>query len=167
MRKGSAAIILACALIACRARTATNQNAIKALGGAVPAPRFDRSYWQGQHDAKTAEWLQAKRLCGQTVLANYPNCLQVNDIVEADQRSDAEHAAKIRAKSEQMFQRGYEYDYLRKSWLLIRELQLAACLYTDAYPNDLTKVGIETWQCPCGTVIPKGIPDPRFSERGN
>lgn len=166
MRKASAAILLACALTACRARTATNQNAIKALGSTVPASRFDRNYWQGQHDANRPEWLEAKRLCGQTVLANYPNCLPVNDIIEADQRSDAEHAAKTRAKSEQMFRRGYQYDFLRKAWLPIREMQLAACLYTDAYPNDLTKVGIETWQCPSGTEIPKGIPDPRFSEKG-
>ena len=166
MRKASAAILLACALTACRARTATNQNAIKALGSINPASRFDKSYWQKEHDANTPAWLEAKRLCGQTALANYPNCLPVSDIVEADQRSDAEYAAKTRAKSEQMFQRGYQYDYLRKSWLPIREMQLAACLYTDASPNDLTEVGIETWQCPSGTVIPKGIPDPRFSEKG-
>jgi hypothetical protein len=167
MRKVSAAILIACTLTACESHSGTNQNAIQALGSTVPASRFDKSYWHKEHDTNTPDWLSAKRLCGQTVLANYPNCLPINDIVEADQRSDAEHAAKTRAKGEQMFQRGYEYDYLRKSWLLIREMQLAACLYTDAYPNDVTKVGIETWQCPSGTVIPKGIPDPRFSERGN
>ena len=144
MRKASASTLLACALTACRSRTAINQNAIKALGSTIPASRFDKSYWQKEHDANTPAWLEAKRLCGQTVLANYPNCLPVNDIVEPDQRSDAEHAAKTRTKSEQMFQRGYQYDYLRKSWLPIREMQLAACRYTDAYPNDLTKVGIET-----------------------
>ena len=167
MRKASAAILLACALTACRARTATNQNAIKALGSTIPASRFDKSYWQKEHDANTPAWLEAKRLCGQTVLANYPNCLPVNDIVQADQQKDAEHGNEDAApRANRCPSAVINTTTVRKSWLPIREMQLAACLYTDAYPNDLTKVGFETWQCPSGTVIPKGIPDPRFSEKG-
>ena len=81
MKKASAAILIACALTVCGLHSATNQNAIKALGSAVPVSRFDKSYWQKQHDTNTPEWLLAKRLCEQTVLANYPNCLPVNEIV--------------------------------------------------------------------------------------
>lgn len=167
MRSSIVAFALAaCALTACRSGTTTNEGAIKALGSTVPAVRFDRSYWQKERDANTPEWREAKRLCEQTVLASYPNCLPVNDIVEADQKKGVETTAKTRTKSEEMFNHGYQYDYLRKSWLPIREMQLAGCLYTDAYPNELTNVGIVTWRCPSGTVIPKGISDPKFSETG-
>jgi hypothetical protein len=165
MRKSSAAILLACALTACRARTATTRNAIQALGGMVPASQFGRRYWQKEHDAETPEWLLAKRLCEQTVLANYPNCLPINDIVQADQTKEAEVGAKVRFKNEEMFRQGYQYDYLRKSWLPMREMEFAGCLYADAYPNDLTKIGVATWRCPPGTVIPKGIPNPSFSHK--
>ena len=63
-----------------------------------------------------------------------------------------------------MFRRGYEYDYYAKLWLPMSDMQPAGCLYTDAYPSDLTKIGIAHGNVPSGTTIPKGIPDPDFSE---
>ena len=68
MKKGLiTALLLAGAIAACRTQTgrgpapnsSVNENAIKALGSAVPAPRYDQSYWQKQHDARTPEWEQA------------------------------------------------------------------------------------------------------------
>jgi hypothetical protein len=156
MRKASAAILLACALTACESHSATNLNAIKALGSTIPASLFDRSYWQRQHDANTPEWLEAKRLCGETVLANYPNCLPVNDIVQTDQRNKAEAGDKAAAKIEEMARHGYQYDDVREAWLPFREMQAAGCTYS--YP----KLGQSTWQCPPDTAIPEGIPDPTF-----
>jgi hypothetical protein len=164
MRKASAAILLACALTACRASTATNQNAIKALGSTIPASRFDESYWQKEHDANMPGWLEAKRLCGQTVLANYPNCLPVNDIVQADQRKKAEAGNKATAKNEEMFRRGYQYDFARKLWLPFRPMMAAGCVSVPAYPNDLHRIGFSTWKCPAGAVLPQGIHDEKFSE---
>jgi hypothetical protein len=160
MKKASAAILIACALTACESQSATNQNAIKALGSAVPVSRFDKRYWQKEHDTNTPEWLLAKRLCEQTVLANYPNCLPVNDIVQTDQQKRAEQADIAVAKNDEMFRRGYEYDFARKEWLPYREMQAAGCIYS--YP----KVALMTWQCPPDTAIPKGIPDPKFSQQG-
>ncbi len=164
MKKTAAIALAALAFAACRPRAgggpAINRKAIKALGGAVPEPNFDRAYWLKQHDANTPEWREAKRLCGQTVLANYPNCLPVNDILQADQKKQAEAANRAAAKIEEMFRRGYQYDDVRKEWLPFREMQAAGCTYS--YP----KIGETTWQCPPGTSIPKGISDPNFSKEG-
>jgi hypothetical protein len=126
----------------------------------VPAPLYDQSYWQKQHDAKTREWDQAVRLCNQTALVNYPNCIPINDILQSDEQKQAEAGLKARAKNEQMFRHGYEYDYARREWLPFRKIESAGC--TTAYP----KVGQMTWQCSPGTLIPKGIPDPNFSKEG-
>ena len=170
MKKTVAMALAALALAACKPRPgaapAVNRDALKALGSTVPEPRLDRAYWLKQHDADTPEWQQAERLCGQTVLANYPNCLPVNDIVQADQKRKAEAGHKAAAKNEEMFRHGYEYDDLRKEWLPFREMQAAGCWYAPAYPNDSTKIGIATWRCPSGIAIPKGIPDPNFSKEG-
>ena len=105
MKKGLiTALLFAGAIAACRTQTgegpapdsSDNENAIKGLGSAVPASRYDQSYWQKQHDARTSEWEQAKRLCGQTLLANYPNCIPINDILQADQRKKADFCEKSR-----------------------------------------------------------------------
>jgi hypothetical protein len=164
MKKPVAIALTALALAACKPRPgaapAVNQDAIKALGGTVPEPSFDRAYWLKRHDASTPEWQEAKRLCGQTVLANYPNCLPVNDIVQADQRKKAEEGNRAAAKNDEMFRRGYQYDFARKEWLPFREMQAAGCIYT--YPV----VGRMTWQCPSGFAVPTGISDPKFSKEG-
>ena len=139
---------------------ATGQEAIKALGSTVPTTQFDRTFWQRQHDANSSAWIEAKRLCGQTVLANYPNCLPVNDIVQADQQRKAEAGNRAAGKIEEMFRHGYQYDDLRREWLPFREMQAVGCTYS--YP----KIGETTWRCPSGTAIPKGIPDPNFSSEG-
>jgi hypothetical protein len=116
-----------------------NQDAIKALGSTVPEPNYDHSYWLKQHDANTPEWQKAKRLCGQTVLANYPNCLPVNDIVQADQLKKAEAGNKAAEKIEEMFRRGYQFDDVRKAWLPFREMQAAGCTYSypESWRNDV------------------------------
>jgi hypothetical protein len=164
MRMASAAIILSCALAACRARTATNQNAIQALGSSVPAPRFDKSYWQKEHDTSTPEWLLAKRLCEQTVLANYPNCLPVTDIVQLDQRNKADAGNRAAQKIGEMGRQGYGYDYVRKEWLPDRDMLAADCRSVPAYSDNPARSGFYTWQCPAGETIPKGIPDSNFSK---
>jgi hypothetical protein len=167
MRKTVAVALTALAFAACKPRRSetppASRNAIKALGSTVPEPDFDRAYWQKQHDADSAEWREAKRLCGQTVLANYPNCLPVNDIVQADQKKKAELGNQAAAKNDEMFRRGYQYDFVRKEWLPFRAMDAAGC--TTVYPPNL-KPGMFTWRCPSGTQMPKGIPDPNFSKEG-
>jgi hypothetical protein len=163
-----AILIAACVLVACKRPPgqasvlgpAVNQDAIKALGSTVPEPNYDRSYWLKQHDANTPEWQNAKRLCEQTVLTNYPNCLPVNDIVQVDQRMKAAQADKAVAKNDEMFRRGYQYDFARKEWLPYHQMQAAGCIYT--YPE----VGRMTWRCPPDAAIPKGIPDTEFGREG-
>lgn len=156
--------LTALALAACEshrgASPAINQDAIKALGSTVPNSGYGRAYWLKRHDANTPEWQEAKRLCEQTVLANYPNCMPVNDIVQADQKRRAEAGSKAAAKNDEMFRRGYQYDFVRKEWLPYHQMQAAGCVYT--YPE----VGRMTWRCPSGFAIPKGIPDPSFAKEG-
>jgi len=168
MRKTIAIALAALAFAACRPRAgggpAINRDAIKALGSAAPEPEFDRDYWRKQHDANSAEWREAKRLCEQTVLANYPNCLPVNDIVQADQKKKAEEGNKAAAKNDEMFRRGYQYDFVRKEWLPFRQLMAAGCVSLPAYPNDQRRIAFTTWKCPKDTSIPTGIPDPAFSK---
>jgi hypothetical protein len=148
-----------CGLGGCKTRNSgapTSQQAIKVLGSIVPAPQFDRNYWRRERDANSSAWGEAKRLCEETVLTNYPNCLPINDIVEADQRKNADAGNRAAEKIEEMFRRGYQFDDVRKAWLPFRELQAAGCTYS--YP----RAGATTWQCPPGTAIPQGIPDPNF-----
>jgi len=140
----------------------TDQEAIKSLGSTLPEPTIDRPYWQKQHDANTSVWQKAKRLCEQTVLASYPNCLPVSDLVQADQRLMAEIGNKAAAKNDEMFARGYLYDFNRRSWLPYRQLMAAGCFSVPAYPNDAKRIGFTTWSCPQGTEIPEGIIDPGF-----
>ncbi len=167
MRKSLAIAFVGLMFAACKQHVsgspATTQDAIRALGSTVPSTQFDRNFWQREHAANSSAWIEAKRLCGQTVLANYPNCLPVNDIVQADQRKRVEEGKRAAAKNEEMFRRGYQYDFVRKEWLPFREMDAAGCI--TGYPSYL-KPGSSTWQCPPGTVIPKGIPDPNFSDEG-
>jgi hypothetical protein len=164
LKKSLAIAVAVIVLAACKPRPgrspAKSQDAIRALGSTVPTTQFDRNFWQREHDANSSAWIDAKRLCGQTVLANYPNCLPVNDIVQADQRQKAEAGNRVAGKIEDMFRHGYQYDDLRREWLPFREMQAAGCTYS--YP----KIGETTWRCPSGTAIPKGIPDPNFSSEG-
>ncbi len=156
-----------CAVGGCKTRnsgTPTSQQAIKALGSTVPALQFDRNYWQREHDTNSPAWREAKRLCEQTVLANYPNCLPVDDIAQADQHKKAEEGEKAAAKNDEMFRRGYQYDFARKSWVPFRQLMAAGCVSVPAYPNDQRRIGFSTWKCPQHTTIQKGIPDPQFNE---
>ena len=131
----------------------TDEESIKSLGSLVPEPRFDRSYWQSRHDANDAVWKEAQRLCEQTVLANYPNCLAVSDLIRLDQERKAAIGSKVASKNEEMFRKGYAYDDARKEWLPFRVMQENGCVY--AYPGN----GAVTWQCPSGAEIPPGIPD--------
>ena len=161
-------LIAACTLLACkrpaREIPESSLDAIKALGSTVPSTRFDQKFWQRERNANSSAWIEAKRLCEQTVLANYPNCLSVNDIEQADQRKKAEEGEKAVAKNDEMFRRGYQYDFLRKSWLPFRQLMAAGCVSVPAYPNDQRRIGFSTWKCPQDTTIPRGISDPQFNE---
>jgi hypothetical protein len=163
-----AILLAACALVACKQPAPetpeSDKDAIKALGSTIPASQFDRSFWQREHDASSSVWLEANRLCGQTVLASYPNCLPVNDILETDRRRKAEAGNKAATKIEEMGRRGYGYDYRRKEWLPDREVLAVGCTSVPAYPCNSARTGFYTWQCPVGTTIPQGIPDARFSK---
>jgi hypothetical protein len=163
-----AILIAVCALLACKRpaheTSETNRDAIKALGSTVPATQFDREFWQREHDANSPQWREAKRLCGQTVLASYPNCLPVNDIIETDQRKKANAGNKAAAKIEEMGRRGYVYDYVRKTWLPTIGMESAGCAAIPAFPNDHTRLGSYTWKCLSSVSIPKGIPDEQFGE---
>jgi len=163
-----AILIAACTLLACKRpaheTSETNRDAINALGSTVPATQFDREFWQREHDTNSPEWREAKRLCGQTVLASYPNCLPVNDIIETDQRKKAEAGNKAAAKIEEMGRRGYGYDYQRKEWLPDHDMLAAGCTSVPAYPSNPARIGFYTWQCPAGKTIPKAIPDSDFSK---
>lgn len=171
-RRLVAVLIAVCAFAACKrpsgeapaSMPAMNQDAIKALGRTVPEPGYDRAYWLKQHDADTAEWHEAKRLCEQTVLASYLNCLPLNDIVQADRRKKAQEEEKAAAKNDEMFRRGYQYDFARKSWLPFRQLMAAGCISVPAYPNDQRRIGLSTWKCPQDMTIPNRIQDPQFRQ---
>jgi hypothetical protein len=167
MRKSRAIVCAVLIFGACRphqsASSATSQNAIEALGSTVPSSRFDRTFWQHEHDANSSAWNDAKRLCGQTVLANYPNCLSVNDILQADQKKKAEAGRKAALRMEEMLRRGYQYDFIRKEWMPYHQMQSAGCWYADSNSNNSTRMQ-SFWQCPAGIPIPKGIPDPEFSK---
>jgi hypothetical protein len=169
MIRTTVAIVLAVfALSACKphygeapaTHDSMNQEASTALGSTVPVSQFDRGYWQRLHDTETPEWREAKRLCEQTILENYPNCLPVNDILQADREKEAEISSTARAKNEEMYRRGYQFDDVRKQWLPFHEMQAAGCTYS--YP----KIGQMTWQCPLGTVLPLGIPDQKLTDEG-
>ena len=168
MKRGLAIALAAIVFVACKARPgespAKSQDAIAALGSSVPTTQFDRTFWQREHDANSSAWIEAKRLCWQTVLGNYPNCLPVNDIVQADQRKKAEAGNKAAAKIEEMGRQGYGYDYQRKEWLLDHDMLAAGCTSVPAYPSNPVGIGFYTWQCPAGKTIPKGIPDSDFSK---
>jgi hypothetical protein len=163
-------LLASCAFAACKPRggelpgpptPGSQRDAIKALGSTVPESDFNGGYWQKQHDTNTSQWQEAKRLCEQTVLANYPNCLPIRDIVAVDQRRKAAEAGRAITKNDDMFRRGYEYDFGRKEWLPYHEMQAAGCVYS--YP----KIGQMTWECPSGIAIPEGIPDTSFGQQGN
>lgn len=168
MKETWIAILLAsCALVACRQPASetpqSDKDAIKVLGSTIPATQFDHSFWQREHDASSSVWLEAKRLCGQTVLADYPNCLPVTDILRADQTKKAQLAKTLDATRQEMFARGYEYDAVRKEWLPFRELYVKGCIYSPSFPNEPKKIG-STWKCPSGTTVPTGILDEKFGE---
>ncbi|MBV8136058.1 MAG: hypothetical protein JO121_10565 [Deltaproteobacteria bacterium] len=167
MKKSFTIALAALAFAACKPRAgeapAMNQNAIKALGGTVPTKQFDRNFWQREHDTNSSTWQEAKRLCGQTVLADYPNCVPVTDILRADQTKKAQIAKTLDVLRQEMFGRGYEYDAVRKAWLPFREMYVKGCVYSPAFSNDPTEIG-STWKCPSGTTVPTGISDEKFGE---
>jgi hypothetical protein len=173
MNKVLPMLLATCAFAACKPRGGelpgpptpqSQRDATRALGSTVPEPDFGHNYWQKQHDTDTSQWQEAKRLCEQTVLANYPNCLPIRDIVAVDQRRKAIEANKLESTNNTMLQHGYQYDFSRKSWLPFRQLMSLGCVSVPAYPNDSRRIGFSTWKCPHGESIPTGIPDVHFGK---
>ena len=142
-----------------------SQDAIKALGSTVPSTQFDRSFWQHQHDANSPAWSEAKRLCEQTVLANYPNCLPVNDIVQADQQKKAEAGNKAaEPRSKKCSGDGYRVRRRPQSVAAYR----ATCRPLDASIRAYPKIRQDRMlhgNAQQAASIPKGIPDPKFQSR--
>lgn len=166
MRKSVVIAVAALIFAGCKAHWSevpeSNQAPIRALGSTVPTSRFDLNFWQREHDTNSPSWREAKRLCGQTVLANYPNCLPVNDIVRVDQQKKADAGNRAAARNDDMFRRGYQYDFARREWLPFRQMMAAGCVSAPAYPGDPRRVAFSTWKCPEATAVPEGILDPEF-----
>jgi hypothetical protein len=121
----------------------------------VPAPEYGREFWQGQHDQNTDAWGQAVKICSESILANYPNCLPVEKIVQAEAQKQAAHERQKNAHFDEMTRRGYDFDAARGLWFRESEMITRRCVYTRLSPSSLTDFSA-TFKCPPGTRLPEG-----------
>ncbi len=136
-------------------QTSDTDAALMALGSTVPAPEYGREFWQKQHDQKNDAWQQAVKLCRESILANYPNCLPVADIAQGDAQKRAAEERLKNAHSNEMMRRGYGYDAVRGLWFREADMIALRCIYTRLSPNSLTDFRA-TFGCPPGTKLPNG-----------
>lgn len=136
-------------------QTNDSDAALKALGSTVPAPEYGREFWQRQHDQKSDAWQQAVKLCSESILASYPNCLPVNTIVQADTEKRTSVERQKNAHFNEMTQRGYDYDAARGLWFREADMVVRKCYYMPLNPNDPQDFR-STFQCPTGTKVPEG-----------
>jgi hypothetical protein len=129
--------------------------ALRALGSTVPVPEYGHKFWQGQHDQNTDAWRQAVKICSESILANYPNCLPINEIVQADTQKRAAKERQKNAHFDEMTRRGYDFDTARGLWFRETEMVARKCYYMPLNPNDPADLR-STFQCPAGTQLPKG-----------
>jgi len=150
-RRFATGLLFALALfVACNRKPWIQTNdadaALKALGSTMPAPEYGREFWQPQHDQNTDAWRQAVKLCSESILANYPNCLPVTAIVQTDREVEARHAGALIA-------RGYQYDALRHRWFNQQQMEALGCRYHprfDLGPNQ------GRFDCPPYVSLPQG-----------
>jgi hypothetical protein len=147
------------ALAACNRRPWVEANdtdeALKSLGSTVPAPEYGRDFWQRQHDQNSNAWQQAAKVCSESILQNYPNCMSVNEIIQMDVGKQAEAERKKNGHSDEMTERGFEYDAVRGLWFRETDMITLRCIYTRLSPNSLADFRA-TFQCPPGTKLPDG-----------
>jgi len=89
-------------------QTSDTDAALKALGNTVPAPEYGREFWQRQHDQKSDAWQQAVKICSESILASYPNCMPVNAIFQADAELRATQQSEKTKHAREMWTRGYD-----------------------------------------------------------
>ena len=129
-----------------RVHTTDTDAALKALGSTVPAPEYGPEFWQRQHDQKSDGWQQAVRLCSDSILLSYPNCVPVTAIIQGDKESEARHAGE-------MLSRGYVHDVLRHRWFNRQQMEAVGCKYHPRF--DLgTDQG--RFDCPASASLPQG-----------
>lgn len=150
-RRIATAFAIASALFAaCNGKPWIQNNdsnaALKALGSTVPVPEYGHKFWQGQHDQNTDAWREAVKLCSESILANYPNCLPINEIVQADKEVAAHHAGALIA-------RGYQYDALRHRWFNQQQMEALGCRYHPRFDLGSNQ---GRFDCPPYVSLPQG-----------
>lgn len=153
-RRIATAFAIASALFAACNRKPWIQNndsnaALAALGSTVPVPEYGYKFWQGQHDQNTDAWREAVKLCSESILANYPNCLPINEIVPADTQKQAAKQSEKTKHEREMWARGYDYDKNRKLWFPFQSMISAGCSYSG-------EPGARVFDCPAAAKLPKG-----------
>ena len=136
-------------------QTSDTDAALKALGSTLPDPEYGREFWQREHDQKSDAWQQAVKLCSESILEKYPNCVPVNTIVQTDTDKRAAAERQKNAHFNEMMQRGFEYDAVRSLWFRETDMIGQRCIYTRLSPNSLTDFRA-TFECPPGTKLPDG-----------
>lgn len=136
-------------------QTGDADAALKALGSAAPAPEYGLEFWQPQHDQNTDAWREAVKLCSESILATYPNCLPINEIVQADAQKQAAKERQKNTHFDEMTRRGYDYDAVRGLWFRESDMITRRCVYTRLSPSSLTDFSA-TFKCPPGTRLPEG-----------
>lgn len=130
-------------------QTRDTDAALKALGSTVPAPEYGRDFWRLEHDENSEAWRQAVKLCSESILANYPNCLPVTAIVQADAEKRAAEQSDKTKHDREMWARGYDYDKNRKLWFPFEQMTAAGCSYSG-------EPGARVFDCPPNAKLPKG-----------
>ncbi len=130
-------------------QTSDTDAALKALGNTVPAPEYGREFWQRQHDQKSDAWQQAVKICSESILASYPNCMPVNAIFQADAELRATQQSEKTKHAREMWTRGYDYDKNRRLWFPFDGMIAAGCSYSG-------EPGARVFDCPPDAKLPKG-----------
>jgi hypothetical protein len=129
--------------------SAPGDDALKALGGTTPAPQYGEDFWRQQRDAGSAAWRQAKRICDESLLSSYPNCLPVLAIIQADKKSRVAKELQNTKHAREMWARDYDYDKDRKLWFPVEQMIAAGCSYSG-------EPGNRVFHCPPGAKLPQG-----------
>ena len=130
-------------------QTSDTDEALKSLGSTVPAPEYGRDFWQRQHDQNSNAWQQAVKLCSESILAGYPNCLPVKEIVEKEIERAATQQSQKTEHAREMWKRGYDYDLNRKLWFPFDGMMAAGCSYSG-------EPGERVFDCPPNAKLPNG-----------
>jgi hypothetical protein len=136
-------------------QTSDTDDALKKLGSTIPAPEYGHDFWETQRVQQSDAWQQAVKLCGESILAAYPNCLPVNGILEGVTGKSSSAQREKNARFNEMTHRGYDYDAGRGLWFRETDMVGRKCYYMPLNPNSPQDFR-STFQCPPGTNLPKG-----------